>query len=430
MAAKELAGRAWDVVGLGTVAVLGVLGIVRRHRSDGEAELQSSSAGAAALALDAADAHCIVTGASSGIGREVAWGLAKAGARRVELACRDLERCEAARSQLLERCLAEEVSAADVAVAEGRTTAASAAAERARRRRRCTELQRRCVCAQLELTDPASIRRFAATSALRRSAVDDREAERPRVVLVNNAGVMGDALDGPEGEVPSSIDRQLWTNHYGHFLLTNLLVPLMGPGSCVAVVASRAHRQGALRIARGGAEARNSGAAGAGEVSSSAADEAAGGTGALTSTLLASLGQGWYVRYARSKLCNVLFAAEFRRRYPDGPACVAVSPGLVDTGLFASCPRWVGWLTGVLAGPPLHLFGSPSEGAAHVLTAVAAALDSSKLEGARSAAAAGDEVLPLYWHLGRPERASAAAEDAEIAAALWRASEAATAVAA
>lgn len=43
-------------------------------------------------------------------------------------------------------------------------------------------------------------------------------------------------------------------------------------------------------------------------------------------------------RYARSKLCNLLFAAEWRRRHPDGPTCVAISPGRVDTGIFANVP--------------------------------------------------------------------------------------------
>jgi len=39
--------------------------------------------------------------------------------------------------------------------------------------------------------------------------------------------------------------------------------------------------------------------------------------------------------YATSKLLNMVFAAEFARRYPDGPEIVSYTPGLTpDTGLF------------------------------------------------------------------------------------------------
>ena len=149
------------------------------------------------------------------------------------------------------------------------------------------------------LQDPASVRAFAASQGA--------AAAGGRVLLVNNAGVMGapasQAAASGDGRRPPA-DGHLWPNHYGHFLLTRLLLPTMGVGSVVAVLASRAHRQGAVRFDDDGH-----------------LDEGFGGG-------------HWYRRYARSKLCNVLFAAELRRRCEaDGLRVVAISPGLVDTYL-------------------------------------------------------------------------------------------------
>ncbi|MGA8256188.1 MAG: oxidoreductase [Nocardioides sp.] len=110
----------------------------------------------------------IVTGANSGIGFEAAQKLATAGGH-VVLAVRD--------------------------VVKGQAAAAKIAGS--------TEVR------ALDLADLASVRAFA-------SAWD-----QPITALVNNAGIMMVA----EGRTVDGFERQLGTNHFGHFALTNLLLP-------------------------------------------------------------------------------------------------------------------------------------------------------------------------------------------------------------
>jgi NAD(P)-dependent dehydrogenase (short-subunit alcohol dehydrogenase family) len=59
------------------------------------------------------------------------------------------------------------------------------------------------------------------------------------------AGVMGVGL-GPGGA-----DQHLAINHYGPFLLTNLLLPCMERGSRIVNVASRAHFWARLQVKDG-----------------------------------------------------------------------------------------------------------------------------------------------------------------------------------
>ena len=210
---------------------------------------------------------------------------------------------------------------------------------------------------------------------------------------------MGDPEYDPEKHTGDELlDAQMRTNHYGHFLLATLLLPSMDPSSILVVVASRAHRQGSLAIQTGDPEALLR------------SEEIQGSP--PYARLFHSVGLGWYARYARSKLCNVLFAAELRRKYPEGPTSIAVSPGLVNTGIFASVPQPLGK---ALCWCAERLFQTPQEGASHILRAIAAA------QAAQTGEAKAD--LPLYWHCGEPQEPSAAALHEGLAAALWRASE-------
>ena len=110
----------------------------------------------------------VVTGANSGIGLEASRTFAGAGAH-VVLAVRDVARGEAA-----------------AATIDG-----------------STEVR------ELDLADLSSVRSFS-------------EAwDGPIATLINNAGIMMVA----EGRTVDGFERQIGTNHLGHFALTNLLLP-------------------------------------------------------------------------------------------------------------------------------------------------------------------------------------------------------------
>jgi NAD(P)-dependent dehydrogenase (short-subunit alcohol dehydrogenase family) len=131
----------------------------------------------------------VVTGANSGIGREAAAALARAGAQ-VTLAVRD--------------------------EAKGRAAAAAMSGT--------VDVRR------LDLADLASVRAFA----------DAWEGHLD--VLVDNAGVMAT----PERRTVDGFELQLGTNHLGHFALTNLLLPRITDR--VVVVSSSAHRMGHIDV--------------------------------------------------------------------------------------------------------------------------------------------------------------------------------------
>ncbi len=141
----------------------------------------------------------VVTGANTGLGLETAAGLAGAGATTV-LACRSLERAEAARSELLGRH-----RDADVQVL------------------------------RLDLGDLDQVADAAAEAVERFPAID---------VVVNNAGVM----IPPRSETAQGFELQLGTNHLGHFAWTAQVFPAVvaAPGSRIVTVSSIAHRQGRM----------------------------------------------------------------------------------------------------------------------------------------------------------------------------------------
>lgn len=137
----------------------------------------------------------IVTGASSGLGLETAIALGGAGAH-VVMACRNPAKAADALSEVKRRALGANV-----------------------------ELM------TLDLADLGSVRRFAADFAARFDKLD---------LLINNAGVMA----VPQQKTADGFEMQIGTNHFGHFALTGLLLPLLArtPGSRIVNLASLAHR--------------------------------------------------------------------------------------------------------------------------------------------------------------------------------------------
>ena len=150
--------------------------------------------------------RAVVTGANSGIGLEATRGLAALGAR-VVMACRSLDKAEAA--------------AADV-----RRSLPGARVE----------------VGELDLADLDSVHAFA-----------DRWGDEPLDLLVNNAGVMAIPQ---RRETADGFEMQFGTNVLGHFALTGRLLPnllagavpggVAGSSSRVVWLSSIAHREGRL----------------------------------------------------------------------------------------------------------------------------------------------------------------------------------------
>jgi NAD(P)-dependent dehydrogenase (short-subunit alcohol dehydrogenase family) len=200
----------------------------------------------------------LITGANSGIGYQAAVELARRGAH-VLLGVRDRGKGEAALARLLKE-------------------APGAKAE----------------TVPLDMASLASIRAFAASHS------------GPLDVLVNNAGVM--AL--PHREMTSDgFERQMGTNHLGHFALTGLLLPrlLQSASPRVVTVASLAHRNGKIDLAN----------------------------------LQSERAYKPWDAYNNSKLANLLFAFELDRRARAAGSrlrSVAVHPGISRTSIAANGP--------------------------------------------------------------------------------------------
>ena len=131
-----------------------------------------------------------------------------------------------------------------------------------------------------------------------RAAADDVAGRVDRLdVLVCNAGVM--AL--PRRETADGFEMQLGTNHLGHFALTGLLLPLLlkAPQGRVVVVASEAAKWGRMRF----------------------------------DDLMGEKSYFRWTAYGQSKLANLLFARELRRRAADRLLVASAHPGYAATNL-------------------------------------------------------------------------------------------------
>ena len=140
----------------------------------------------------------IITGATSGLGKESAIALAKLGAEIV-LAVRDINKGQSVKNQIL-----NQTPSAVIEVAA------------------------------LDLMDLDSIRRFATN-----------QSTKPIDVLLNNAGIMA----VPFEKTKDGFESQMGTNHLGHFLLTELLLDAISKGTNPRIVnvSSSAHRLGKLK---------------------------------------------------------------------------------------------------------------------------------------------------------------------------------------
>ena len=203
--------------------------------------------------------HFMITGATSGLGEETARALAAHGAA-VTMLGRDRGKLDAARARVGKR-----VPTAELRIGE------------------------------VDLAELASIRAFAEAY---------KDGGDPIDVLINNAGVMA----SPKSTTADGFELQFGTNHLGHFLLTNLLLPtiLLGKEPRVVNLSSAAHGLSDIDLDDPGFEHTD---------------------------------YDPWVAYGRSKTANVLFTRELARRL-DGRALVfAVHPGVIQTELARHIPE-------------------------------------------------------------------------------------------
>jgi NAD(P)-dependent dehydrogenase (short-subunit alcohol dehydrogenase family) len=251
----------------------------------------------ALLERDLAGKVYVVTGGNSGIGLVTVEQLAKQGAH-VVLAARRPADAERARVDVLTRTPRGAIEVA-----------------------------------ALDLASLSSVRAFAAAFRDKHAALHG---------LVNNAGVM----NTPQGKTADGFESQLGTNHLGHYLLTELLLPALQSGTPSRVV----------------------------NVSSCFHDKANGREGRIHFDDLhfeRRRYDGWEA-YAQSKLANVLHAKQLAKRLAGtGVTTASVHPGWVRTNLIRhSMPVWA---QNALA-PVLRLGGmiEPWEGAQTTLHALLA----------------------------------------------------------
>lgn len=87
------------------------------------------------------------------------------------------------------------------------------------------------VVSNLDLSSLKSVRQFAQEILEEENRID---------LLINNAGIMM----CPQGETEDGFETQMGTNHFGHFLLTLLLLPkiIENTPSRIVNVSSMAHK--------------------------------------------------------------------------------------------------------------------------------------------------------------------------------------------
>lgn len=189
-------------------------------------------------------------------------------------------------------------------------------------------------------------------------------------VLVNNAG----GVNKKRRLTVDGIEATFAVNHLGYFLLTNLLRDLLvrSAPARVVTVASIGHRQGTLDFNDLGYE------------------------------------RGYAIMraYKRSKLANILFAAELARRLEGtGVTSNSLHPGTVATNIWSGAPLWAKPIIQILYRP---FFISAEKGAETIVQLAA----NSKLEG----------VTGKYFERGQAVVPASLAQDQALAKRLWEVS--------
>ena len=358
--------------------------------------------------VDAAARDCllgrtaIVTGATRGIGREVAHMLAGVAGAQTILACRDVSACQRTAREIQQRSPGASVE-----------------------------------CAELDLARLTSVEAFAAHFAPRHKGA----APRPVDLIVHNAGVMAVADERTE----DGFETTFQVNHLAPFFLQQLLTPSLSAASSrrsltslscsgtatprwgndvrVVWVSSGLHQLGSIP-----------GRPGVGPRGSQETEEDSGRvTGIFGIAFRQRRGLlGRWRAYADSKLLNTITASEGARRLA---ACgaggeglsatpirsVAVRPGTVATDITRHS-RGAGALIGLLKEMGLaRPLDRAARGILHACTAPLLPDDSSP--PAAAAPVTTEVGYSIYWDDTRATPAHASALDADTTSLVWRDSE-------
>ncbi|CAH8595985.1 unnamed protein product [Schistosoma turkestanicum] len=220
----------------------------------------------------------IVTGSNCGIGLTTAGELARRGAQ-VIMACRDVQKAEDAKKSLLQSYGIENPQSVniDIACKEVISSLSPISSDQ-------------LIIEQLDLSSQQSIKDFA-----RRIIVTYPQLH----YLVNNAGLTVSKYE----KTVDGFELTMGVNHFGTFLLTELLLPLIKRSTPARIInlSSGAHYRG--HLIKPDLQLQNN------EFSQWSA-------------------------YCNSKLANVMHAAELSERYHDkGIIAVSVHPGVVKTNI-------------------------------------------------------------------------------------------------
>jgi NAD(P)-dependent dehydrogenase (short-subunit alcohol dehydrogenase family) len=208
---------------------------------------------------------------------------------------------------------------------------------------------------------------FSSQASIRELGAAVRSACPRLDVLVNNAG----GVNKTRRLTADGIEATFAVNHLGPFLLTSLLHDLIlsSAPARIVTVASIGHRRGTLDF----------------------------------DDLGYARGYSIMRAYTRSKLANVLFAAELARRLAGtGVTSNSVHPGSVDTNIWSGAPLWAKPIINLLFRP---FFITAEKGASYVVD-LAARPDLADVSG-------------KYFEEARMVDPAPAARDEALARRLW-----------
>lgn len=236
--------------------------------------------------IDHLDSHkgkiAVVTGANSGLGKEITIGLVRTGVK-VIMACRNMNKAESTKVEIIKI-----VPSAELEIME------------------------------LDLNSLASVRLFAKSFCNQHSQLH---------FLIENAGIM----IPPYVKTEDGFESQMGVNYFSHFLLTNLLMPILKKtkGARVATTSSIAYKNGKINF----------------------------------NNLNSEISYSKMEAYSQSKLACLMFSYELHRRLSNtGSQVIAISvhPGVSMTNLFSNIPKFFQ----VLMTPLVPFFSHPPEKAA------------------------------------------------------------------